>query len=303
MKRVAALDLGTNTFILLILEKADNGHISTIVDEVRTVRLGQELDQTKSLHPDALGRAENCLNEFSQIIKAHNVHQVRGVATSAARDAKNGDELFKIAERYQIPIDIISGNEEARVSFLGSTYGHLQGDESVAVIDIGGGSTEIIIGTSKQIAFGKSFDVGGVRMTERYIHVQPVKETEIKQLEKALDEGICKELQAVSKAHNPSRMLAVAGTPTAIAAVQLGGFDTQKVDGYFLSLNDLRKWHDVFGKTTIEEKQEKYKLSGRADIIFAGITILIKVVETFGMDGVYVSTKGVRYGLALDMLS
>lgn len=302
MNKVAALDLGSNTFLCLIAEASSSGELSVLEDLTQTVRLGQDIDKTKRLHPEALIRAERCFREFSERIRHHRVKTVKALATSAARDAENGEELFKLGERYGIPIEIISGSKEAEISFLGATYGHLKPGESIAVVDIGGGSTEIIVGSSSGYAFAESVNAGGVRMTERHIHAQPVSKKD----RDSLQEDIEKTLQPLIKkirGQKIDRFLAVAGTPTTLAALELGGFDFEKVDGFYMSLERLKAWKEIFGQTSVEEKLKRYPdLGKRADIIYAGASILVYILEQSEQEGFYVSTKGVRYGLALDLL-
>lgn len=303
MKRVAALDLGSNTFLCLIAEADEKGQIRILADEVRTVRLSQELEKTKKLHPEALVRAESCLREFRELIDFHQVDRVLAVATSAARDATNSEELFRICSHYKIPIEIISGKKEAETSFQGGTFGHLNPNENILVIDIGGGSTEFILGNTNEILFARSQDVGAVRMTERHIFQQPVP---IEQ-EKKLRQDISLQIQDVIdhlKNSKIDRIMAVAGTPTAIAVLENGGqFNEAVIDGMVLSKDRLQAWLKTFKETTIEEKKARYHLGGRADIIFAGLCILLTILEELKQERVYVSTKGVRYGLALHLFS
>ncbi|MNS66543.1 Guanosine-5'-triphosphate,3'-diphosphate pyrophosphatase [compost metagenome] len=175
-------------------------------------------------------------------------------------------------------------------------------NQTTLVVDVGGGSTEFITGLNGNILFGESLDIGAVRLTERFVTEQPVEESERQKLWNYIDQQLEKVLPELKK-KKIDQIIAVAGTPTAIAAVELGGFDEKKVDGYLLSIERLKYWMDEFANTTVVVKQEKYQLGGRADIIFAGVSILYKLVKALNMQGLTVSTKGVRYGVALEMLS
>ncbi|KHD88575.1 MAG: hypothetical protein OM95_08730 [Bdellovibrio sp. ArHS] len=299
--KVAALDLGTNTFLCLIVEGTKDGITKVYKDLATTVRLGQGVDKTGEFHPDALDRARACLTEFKKEIDLYKVDRILAMATSAARDAKNGQELFKIGEDLGIPIEIIPGEDEARITYQGATAG-LQNDEKTSlIIDVGGGSTELISGRGKQILFGESLNIGGVRLTEKFISSQPVSASE----QKAVEDYIRQQIQSILpelQRNKIDQVIAVAGTPTSLVAIEVGGYDEKKVDGFFLAKDRLAYWVHEFAATTVEEKKQKYQLGGRADIIFAGASILLAVLDALKLPGMIVSTKGVRYGVALEML-
>ena len=300
--KVAALDLGTNSFLCLIGEgNSSQGLTHVIADHMEVVRLGQDVQQAGVFHVEALARAQACLERFATEIKRHQVHVVQAVATSAARDVSNGELLFKMGQSLNIPIAIIDGSLEAKVSYQGAVWGHQSKQESVCVIDVGGGSTEYIVGQGAEIQFAKSLNIGGVRLTERFINNQPISQFEQSAVKEFVQAEISKVMSSL-RALNPQKIIAVAGTPTSLAAIELGGFDEKKVDGFFLSLERMIEWQKEFAATSVEEKKEKYKLGGRADIIFAGITILIESAQQLGLKGIHVSTKGVRYGVAEEVL-
>lgn len=302
MKKVAALDLGTNTFLCLIASGDKDGIKKVHRDLMQVVRLGQGVGQTGEFHPDALDRARQCLTEFKKDIDSERVDQILAMATSAARDAKNGAELFRIGEELGIPIEIIPGEDEARITFLGGTAGGgASSDLTSLVVDVGGGSTELIIGKGTDIHFGHSLDIGGVRLTERFITSQPVLDADRSSLESYIQQQLAQVLPEIKK-HKIDQIVAVAGTPTALVAIEVGGFDEKKVDGFFLKKDRLEHWVEEFARTTVEEKKTKYQLGGRADIIFAGASILLAVVKALNLEGMVVTTKGVRYGVALEML-
>lgn len=299
--KVAALDLGTNTFLCLIAEGNKQGITKIHKDLVEVVRLGQDVDKTGELHPEALARARKCLTEFKKEIDHHQVDKILAMATSAARDARNGQELFDIGKDLGIPIEVIPGEDEARISYQGATGGIIDASKTKLVIDVGGGSTEFIIGRGEKILFGESLNIGGVRLTEKFISQQPILKIEQEKLTTYIRTQVQALLPELQK-NKPEQILAVAGTPTSIVAIEVGGFDEKKIDGFFLTKERLSYWAQEFTQTSVEEKRTKYQLGGRADIIFAGAAILLNVVEALQMNGLYVSTKGVRYGVALEML-
>lgn len=300
--RVVALDLGTNTFLCLIADGDRHGIRSVLRDEVEIVRLGQDVDRTGELHPEALQRARATLTRFRKLIDdTGGVDRVLGVATSAARDVRNGHELLGLGDELNLPLKVIAGSEEARLSYAGACA-DCQDQKHRLVVDIGGGSTELILGRGRDLLFSRSVDMGGVRLTERMIPKQPVPPADREKVRQFVRD-LLKDPIAEIKKNGVDEIIAVAGTPTTLAAVELGGFDRAKVDGYELTLPKLKDWADRFAAMSVEEKRTKYQLGGRADIIFAGVTILCGVVEALGMDGVKTSVKGLRYGLALDLLS
>ncbi len=300
--KIAALDLGTNTFLCLIAEgDSKNGITKVHKDLMKVVRLGQDIDKTKKLHPEALIRAKACLEEFKKEIDNFKVDKILAMATSAARDATNGEELFQIGRDLGIPIEIIPGEDEARITYQGATAGRAADGKNLLVVDVGGGSTEFILGRGDQIIFGESLNIGGVRLTEKYITQQPVPDGEKDLVKK----HILKELESIMpelKKHKVDEVVAVAGTPTSLVAIEVGGFDEKKVDGYQLPRQRLAYWVNEFANTSVEEKKSKYNLGGRADIIYAGTSILLCALEDLNKEAMVVSTKGVRYGVALEML-
>lgn len=298
--RVAALDLGTNTFLCLIAE-VSAGRIERVVDDqTRLVRLGQGVNQTRQFHPDALARAAEALHEYAELIRQHRAQKVMAVATSAARDVKNGHELFKICEAHHIPVQIISGDLEAELTFKGATC-EMQDSGGIAVIDVGGGSTEIIHkpANAQKLLF-KSVDVGSVRMTELFIEKQPAPESALQRMQ----DYIAEKMRAF---HFPTaqirQVVGVAGTPTTLAEMEQGiGFLPEKIDQYRLSLEQLEHWIGVLNSMGAREIVEKYKIEEkRADVMLAGTIVLKCALAHLQQRELVVSIRGVRYGLALQL--
>ncbi|GIL17242.1 MAG: phosphatase [Oligoflexia bacterium] len=301
--KVAALDLGSNTFLLLICEVNKDRIEKIYEDQVQVVRLGQGVNKTKKFHPEALQRAERCLSEFSKTIAKHRPEKILAMATSAARDVVNGQRLFELGEKYKIPIQIIPGEKEAQISYEGATSGNPESPSRKLVIDIGGGSTELILGQGQNIIFAESIDVGCVRLKEMCISQYPVPATEFQNLKSEIEHRARVTIQKIQEIGEITELLAVAGTPTELARVQIGGdYDPQKIDGYKLRLQDLQKWQERLKDHTTAEVVEKYNLSaGRADVILIGVMILIHICEKFRLNEIVVSTRGVRHGVALEM--
>lgn len=308
--KIAALDLGTNSFLCLIAE-VQSGHIQKIYsDQVEIVRLGQGVHQNKSFHPEALARAKACLQRFKQTIDQHKPDRVLAMATSAARDVTNADELFSIGRELSIPIEIIPGEKEAQITYQGALSSIAdqqtdaasgQQDQHWAVIDVGGGSTEIIVGTRDHVLDGGSLNLGGVRLTEMFFSG----ENQYENCCQYVDTEIKKLLPSLTK-YKISNVIAVAGTPTELAraelAMDINEFDAEKIDGYNITLQSLNNWEQKFLHTTASERTANYKINpGRADIILAGTMILKQTLAALGMQALTVSTRGVRYGVALEI--
>lgn len=298
--RLAALDLGTNSFLCLIVEVSGGNEIKVLHDEMVIVRLGQELGKTGNLHQQALIRADECLKKFSETIKKFAVGPVQAVATAAAREAKNSNEFIKICEKYQIPLVTISGEEEARTSFEGAIDPN--DSDRVVLIDIGGGSTEYIVGQKGEVELAQSLPYGAVKLTEKFILDQPVpeeQEIKLRQFIKSRTEELWAQIESLGA----QKVWAVAGTPTALAQSTLGGpFDAKKIDGFIITRKILSDWILKLKSSSIEEKRQKYGFGDRSDVIFAGALILDELLKRLNKDEIFVSTKGIRYGLAYKMV-
>ena len=299
--KVAALDLGSNTFLCLIAEVTVSGIAKVYSDHAEVVRLGQGLINSKNFHPEALKRADECLKKFSKIIEEQKPEKILAMATSAARDAINKEELFLIAKKYKIPIEIIAGESEAAITYQGAVSGLKNYSENLMVLDVGGGSTEFIFGRGKNLIKGKSYDIGCVRLTEKFITQQPTPEKEIQLIIGAVDIEIKKARAIMPKKFSLNRIVAVAGTPTSLAAAELGFFDTTKIDGYELTRTSLERWLVLLSTASVAEKIKMGVPEGRADVILVGVVILIRTLHLFGLNELMVSTRGVRYGVALEL--
>lgn len=299
--KVAALDLGSNTFLCLIAEVTKNGIEKIYSDQVEVVRLGQGLSNSKEFHPDALKRAEACLKKFKTIIDNHKPEKILAMATSAARDAKNQIELFKIAEKFQIPLEIIPGDQEARITYQGAVSGLKTENQNLMVIDIGGGSTEFIFGQGQKLISGESFNIGCVRLTEKFITSQPTADLEIQKTVEYINNDIKKALLNQPENFKLDEILAVAGTPTSLVAAELGRFNPDEIDGYQLTLEKLEQWKLKLQNSTVEEKIKLGIPAGRADVILIGVLILLQTLKMTGLNHIRVSTRGVRYGVALEL--
>ncbi len=301
--KIAALDLGSNTFLCLIAEVSDNKIFKTYSDHSEVVRLGQNLATTGSFHPEALARAEACLMRYSQIIKDAKPDRVLAMATSAARDSLNKEELFKIAAKYGVPLEIIPGEKEAQITYKGAVSGSDDENCDTMVIDVGGGSTEVIFGRGSQMVVGKSFDIGCVRLTEKYIGSQPTQIKDIMRATAVIDRCLQEAAELQPPEFSPEKIIAVAGTPTALVAAEFGGYNASQIDGYKLDRAKLNDWFLKLTKASVEEKIAMGIPAGRADVILIGVIILLRALIVFDRQELTVSTRGVRYGVALELFS
>ena len=297
---VAAMDLGTNSFLCLISEVVDGQIVRVLSDSVEVVRLGQDVQRTGRFSKEAILRAKVCLGKFKERIDQFKPDRILAMATSAARDVDNAEDLFEVCRDLMIPIEIIPGEREAEITFMGATA-HLPTDnKNRLIIDIGGGSTEFIVGKNQEIEFAKSLNLGCVRMTEAIIKNQPTPENELA----ALRERVNSEIQVIHEAIENiviDEVIAVAGTPSALAASELGGFDSKKVDGYKFNLRSLSLLRGRLAGLSVDDKIKILGIEkGRADVILVGCEILVQSLSLLGFEQLTVSTKGVRYGVALE---
>lgn len=296
----SSIDLGTNTCLLLIAECEGHDIRRTVGDYSTVVRLGQGVDQNRAFHPDAMERTLKCLRSYAERVRAagSSPQETIAVATSQARDSKNGAEFFaKIERETGFRFRIISGDDEARLTFLG---GLLPGMDPVrsAVIDIGGGSTEII----SQIG-GKSVDVGSVRFTERYLKSNPVTDQEFWACQESIDQGLRALVDWRKKLSPGTELVGVAGTATTLAAWFLGleSFDAKRIDEVTLTRGDVHRMVEELKYRTIEERRRLPGVEqGRADVLLAGALILWRAMELLHFADCRISTRGLRYGVLKD---
>lgn len=299
---VAALDLGSNSFLMLIA-RAVGGELKVLRDETRTVRLGEGVGKSSVFSVDALARAKQTLCEFQEMFQEWDHIKVKAVATSAARDAKNSRELIAIGEGLNIPIEIIPGPREAQLTFLGATY-KIKLTEKVAVLDIGGGSTEFIYRENSESKSDEkslhalSINTGKVRLLERFVTEQPIRSSELKMIQDQLHEDFS---FIRERGYKPNRLIAVAGTPVSFATMEgVNNFDESKP--FMLSLNRIQYWTDRMLGMSVKERAALTNIEPkRADVLPIGGLILMHVMRELGLSEVEVSSRGVRFGLAIEM--
>lgn len=301
---VAAIDCGTNTIRLLIARGDADGGLVDLDRRQEIVRLGQGVDATGEFHPDALSRTFAAVDSYAAAIAAAGVPvgAVRLVATSAARDARNRDDFFRgIRSRLGVEAAVISGRREAELSFSGA-LSRLQPAEPVLVMDIGGGSTELIVGTAAGgIEQAASIDVGSVRLTERLLGAGPPSSAAVEQTRDYVDSHLAAAGLDLSRV---SSWIGVAGTVTTLAALHLGLGDRDRVHGRTLDQAALR---GLLAQLSALTATEIRAMSGihpqRADVITAGALIATRVAVAVPAAELLVSESDLLDGIALELLS
>jgi exopolyphosphatase/guanosine-5'-triphosphate,3'-diphosphate pyrophosphatase len=301
--RVATIDIGTNSVLLLIAEGPPQ-QLRAVVDRSTITRLGQGVDKTRALHPDAVDRTLQCLREYAAALQQHAVDRLAVVATSASRDADGAEAFVRQAEQLLgvAPV-VISGDREAELTFRGALSG-LPVEGQVALQDVGGGSTEIVVGTVKdavaQVKGATSLDIGSVRMTERFLRADP---PDAEQLEQATAH-VRAELARAPVAEGPVSWVGVAGTITTLAAVQLGcePYDAAVVHGSCLTLAQVQALLQRLAALPAAQRRAVPGLEPkRADVIVGGALIVAEVLRRAGAEQMLVSDRGVRWGLAQEI--
>lgn len=298
-RTLAAIDVGTNTVLMLVARRHTDGSLTPIEEVYRTPRLGTGVDATGALHADAIARAIGVIEEYRAIAMTHSVERIIVCGTSAVRDASNRKEFVaEVLRRTGLSLEVLSGQEEAFWSFRGTMSG-LEQTSRVLVLDIGGGSTELILGDAGGIANRCSLNIGAVRLTERCFRHDPPTPAEINEAGALIDNA----LDTARHLHDPeARLVAVAGTPTTLATLAQGltTFSQKAVAGYTMRRPDIENlWDRLHCLAATQIRRLSEVLEGRADVITAGTLILRKVMDRFMFGTMIVSDRGLRYGLLL----
>jgi exopolyphosphatase/guanosine-5'-triphosphate,3'-diphosphate pyrophosphatase len=299
LSRVAAIDCGTNSIRLLIAD-ITGGNFKEVLRTMEIVRLGQGVDQNKSFHPDAIARTLSAVEKFAQLIASKGVEKIRFCATSATRDASNR-ELFTngVKKILGVEVEVIPGEQEAALSFIGATKELSQSDGSFLVVDIGGGSTEFVFGSEK-VEFAKSVNIGCVRMSERHLNLQPPTMAQIAEAIIDIDLAITQAAKVVPISQAKS-LVAVAGTATTVAAAAL---KLAEYDRYLIHLSRISApaVHQVAAMFQSLNKDQitalGYMHPGRVDVITAGALVLSRIMAATGASEFIASESDILDGIA-----
>jgi exopolyphosphatase/guanosine-5'-triphosphate,3'-diphosphate pyrophosphatase len=300
MTRVAAVDIGTNSVRLLVGDiDAPAGPLTTIDRRMTITRLGQGVDASRRLALEAVERTLAVLREYHEAIDAHGATRVRATATSAARDADNRDDFFTAAkDALGAELELLSGEEEAQLSFAGATTG-LEAPSPYLVFDIGGGSTEFVFGTTGPEALC-SLDIGCVRITEQWLHTDPPAPEELSNAVSAVRDHLADVEQVIPMLRDASTLVGLAGTVTTVAAVEQGiPYDRDRIHHFRLTRAAAE---DVFRTLALEPASERCHNPGlepeRVDVIVGGVIVLVSILRAFDFDEVLVSENDILDGLA-----
>jgi exopolyphosphatase / guanosine-5'-triphosphate,3'-diphosphate pyrophosphatase len=302
MTRVAAIDCGTNSVRLLIADlPSDNGALADVTREMKIVRLGQGVDRTGRLAPDAIERTRVALAEYAAQIHGLDVDRVRMVATSATRDAANaGDFHDMVVATLGVEPEVVTGNEEARLSFTGAVRG-LPADtpRPVLVVDIGGGSTEFVLGDGT-VEAAVSVDIGCVRMTERHLRDDPPTAEQIAAARADIEAAVARALATVP-GQRARTVVGLAGSVTTVTALAMGleSYQPERIHHSRVSRAAVDAVTDrLLGMTHAQRLELPVMHPGRADVIGAGALILAVILNGLGADSVVASEHDILDGIA-----
>jgi exopolyphosphatase/guanosine-5'-triphosphate,3'-diphosphate pyrophosphatase len=303
VSRVAAIDCGTNSIRLLIADITDN-NFKEILRTMEIVRLGQGVDQNKTFHPDAIDRTLKAVELFRDQIASKGVEKIRFCATSATRDATNRNLFIDgVRQILGIEVEVIPGEEEAALSFIGATKELRQSDAPFLVVDIGGGSTEFVFGSEK-VDFAKSVNIGCVRMSERHLNTQPPSMAQIAQAIVDIDIAIT-QAAVVVPITTAKTLVAVAGTATTVAAaaLELNNYDRHLIHLSRISASNVHKVAASFQSMNKDQIASLgFMHPGRVDVITAGSLVLSRIMAATGASEFVASESDILDGMAWSLI-
>jgi exopolyphosphatase/guanosine-5'-triphosphate,3'-diphosphate pyrophosphatase len=295
------VDIGTNSTRLLVADVAGD-RIAEIDRRSEVTRLGDGVDSSGRLSDEAQARVFAVLDGYAAAIQDHACDVTTGVLTSAVRDAANGEQFRNaVRERYGVDANVIDGDTEARLTYLGATAERPAGEGLLVVIDIGGGSTEYVVGEGAEMTFHVSTQAGVVRQTERHLHSDPPRHEELAELAEEVRAIIAEEVPAEVR-RAVVAAVGVAGTATSCASIdqELDPYDPARVQGYRLQAGALEL---ILARLAEMDLERRRKVTGldpnRAPTIVAGVVILLEALRAFGLDEVEVSEHDILWGAAL----
>ncbi len=292
MTRVAAVDLGTNSTRLLVAD-VEGERLDEVVRRLTITRLGEGVDERRRLLPVPIARVRNCLAEYRRELEELGVTRTLAIATSAVRDAENGEAfLGEIEWSYGFTTRLLEGAEEAAMMYRGVTAGREPVDETL-IVDIGGGSTELVLGANGSPAAATSLDVGCVRLTERFLGSDPPARPELA--------GAAAYVRSLLPDYETSRAIGVAGTVTTLATLDLGlsGYDPERTHGHRIPRDSVERELARLAAMSLAERLGVPGIElGRAPVIVAGLVVLREIMDAYGLDEIEVSERDILHGAA-----
>jgi exopolyphosphatase/guanosine-5'-triphosphate,3'-diphosphate pyrophosphatase len=304
MTNIAAIDCGTNSIRLLISRVDSEGNLTEITRRMIIVRLGEGVDATGKFSDAALTRVFAACDEYAELIKTHEVEEIRFIATSASRDVSNRDVFAKgVKDRLGCELEVISGETEAELSFAGATFALAKKFPGpYLVLDIGGGSTEFVLGTDKP-DFARSVNIGCVRMTERHLNQDPPTSESIAAATKDIEDAITLAAEVVPL-EKAVTVIGLAGSVTTVAAMALGldKYDREAIHASVISAQSVHQTSDRFLSMTREQRAAlPYMHPGRVDVIGAGALVLDRIVHRLNVESIVVSEQDILDGIAISI--
>jgi exopolyphosphatase/guanosine-5'-triphosphate,3'-diphosphate pyrophosphatase len=300
--RLGAIDIGTNSVRLLVADvdgAGERADLEPLDRRMRITRLGQGVDESRRLNPDAISRTINVLREYRGALDDLGVERVRATATSAARDAGNRDDFFgPAADVLRFEPELLPGSEEARLSFSGATSG-LQEPTPYLVVDIGGGSTEFVVGTHEPEGL-ISVDTGCVRITEQYLPSDPPEPEELSEAISVVRAHLADVEREVPAVREAATLIGLAGTVTTVAAIELGltEYDRDKIHHFRLTRSAAEDVFRTLATEPADVRRHNPGLEpGRVDVIVGGALVLVTIMRTFDFDEMLVSEADILDGL------
>jgi exopolyphosphatase/guanosine-5'-triphosphate,3'-diphosphate pyrophosphatase len=295
--RVAVVDLGTNSTRLLVADVVD-GRVEELVRRTTITRLGEGVDERRRLLPAPIARVRNCLVDYRREAESLGAERLLAIATSAVRDAENGEAfLGEVEWSYGFTTRLLSGHEEALLTFSGVTAERSL-DAPLLVVDVGGGSTELVVGDRDGVRFHESFDVGSVRLTERYLASDPPTLEELTRCAEAVRAAL-----GAVPALEVAAAVGVAGSVTTLAALdlELAVYDPERVHGHRLTRPAIERQLQRLAALSLEERRTVTGLEPeRAPVILGGIVIVLEALRHFGLDTLEVSERDILDGAAVE---
>ena len=305
--RVAVVDIGTNSTRLLVADVSDDGHLTERERRTKVTRLGDKLDHTGVLSDEAMERVLTTLADYRTVIEREGAERAVAVLTSAVRDAANGEGFLARVRAQGDGLDarVIAGDEEARLTFRGATSERAAGDATpTLVIDVGGGSTELVVGSGDEVSFHVSTQAGVVRHTERHLASDPPTPSELRALADDVRESYAQAVPGTVR-RTPRAAIAVAGTATSLGAIDLDleHYSAALVHGHAVPLTACR---DILERLAALPEAERREVRGlhpdRAPTIVAGVVMVVEALELFDLDAIVVSDHDILRGAALEVV-
>ncbi len=298
--RIAVVDIGTNSTRMLVAD-VEGGEVTEVERRTTVTNLGRGVEHTGTLCSDAIESVCEVIADYKARYEELDAERVMSIATSAVRDAGNGGAFIaELRERFALNARLLTGEEEAQLTYLGATAQRTDA-EAVLVFDIGGGSTEVILGQGKQVDFHISLQAGTIRHSERHLTCDPPEPHELEELADDVRAVIARALEAGTPP-GEVRAIAVAGTPTSLAAIEqeLDPYDPERVHGYRLGLKRIQRMLSRLAALPLAERLRVPGLHpGRAPTIVAGAVILVQAMRAFGLEEIEVSERDILHGSAL----